>query len=176
MAPILPLLTIAAWMPLAHAFAPSSHPLAHRDRTRGGGRGRMRPPPSTMVATDEDAVGDGVAALVEVRETAERGRGVFATARIVNGTFIGRYGGDDAERIDYDELLKRYPNLEVTTCFPNSRVWRGVMMKVRPWLGVECLEDRWCEASDRVDYRCAVRGGSACQRLACGSIALKVGV
>ena len=59
----------------------------------------------------------GVDGSVAVRDAGERGRGVFATAPIANGTFIGEYGGGLAETIDYAELLARYPDLEPEYCF-----------------------------------------------------------
>ena len=76
---------------------------------------RFAPARAAVAATA--AARAGVDGSVAVRDAGDRGRGVFATAPIANGTYIGEYGGGLAETIDYAELLARYPDLEPEYCF-----------------------------------------------------------
>ena len=78
-------------------------------RARDGARAVARSPARRSAA--------GVDGSVAVRDAGDRGRGVFATAPIANGTYVGEYGGGLAETIDYAELARRYPDLEPEYCF-----------------------------------------------------------
>ena len=72
-------------------------------------RAASRAPLAPLRAAAEDA-----SSRVEVRDTKDRGRGVYAVAPIRNGSWVTDYA---SEIMDSDELLRRHPDGEPAYAF-----------------------------------------------------------